>query len=446
MDLRAVYRQTVVSGNRTVYVDATNGSDSNNGTSLALAYATIQKAANSAQAGDRILVNSGTYGYVSIYGRNGNAKKWISFESLNDSVRPIISVADNSGNDGLDIQQSSYIGIYGFEIVGLQTSSSTNPSGIGIFRGSTRIFIWNNDVHDFPGGGVNCFWVDQATYGGSTLPSGSWDLVDISFNTIHATSKYSQYNTSGISFYGAIDYTGTTLDGTYGYRAVGNYIYDVICTVNYSPGGYNFVTDGNGISCDSLNTPNNLAPDLIPYVKRGLVEGNVITGCGGRAVHIYNTINIDDIFGTYIGNLRTSSPAITNGVETDAKYDNNPANCGVIHYGCVISPLNTPNVVDGLSTYTNCVFTGGTQSLPSGSIDRRSDSGSYFTAAQSTSTVVTLQPAANFLPVRNDVTTKTAIGLGYQMRGTGYRTNGTTAQWRIGAIEAPIKPLVILTR
>lgn len=444
LDLRSLYRQTVISGKRTVYVAANTGADTNNGTSQALAYATIQKAVDNAQAGDRILVDAGTYGYLNIYGHDGSVLNWISIESLNDSVRPLISVANNSGNDGIDIQLSSYLGIFGLEVAGLQSSTNTNPSGIGIFRASTHILIWNNLIHDFPGGGINCFYVASSVYNGNTLPAGSWDLVDISFNTIHDTSKYSPYNTSGISFYGAIDTTGTTWDGRYGYRAIGNYIYNVICTAPYTPGGFNFVTDGNGISCDSLDTPNNLAPGIPSYTKFGLLEGNVIAGCGGRAVHIYNTINVDDLYGTYVGNLRTVSPAITNGVEADASYDTAPSGGnGVTHIGCVILPLNTPNTTDGVSTYTNCVIAGGTQTVPANNTDKKASGAGYLSGAPTTASTLTAQSTSFYTPVTINTATRPTNGRGYQALGAGARANQPTSLWTIGALEKPIPRTIV---
>jgi hypothetical protein len=443
LNLRTLYRQTVISGTRIIYVAAATGSDMNGGSTHTLAYKTIQAAVNVAQAGDRILVDSGTYDYTSIYGISGDALHWLSIESLNDTIRPIISVADNSGNDGIDIQLTSFFGLFGFEIVGLQTSTNTNPSGIGIFRGSSYIMIWNNLIHDFPGGGVNCFYVASTIYNGSPLPAGGWDLVDISFNTIHDTSKYNPNNTSAISFYAGVDTTGTTWDGRYGYRAVGNYIYNVICTVPYTPGGFNFVTDGNGISCDSLNTPNSLNPGLPVYTKYGLIDNNLIVGCGGRAVHIYNTINVDDVFGTYIGNLRTNSQAINDSVETDAQYDISPGANGVTHYGCVIIPLNTPNTTDAVSTYTNCVIAGGSQSIPSGNIDHRTGGASYLNGAPLASSLLLSQNADFYTPVTPDYVTRSTRSHGYQMLGFGARATKSSSIWAAGAIELPLPTVVV---
>ena len=110
-----------------------------------------------ASPGDRILVGPGTYGYLSIYGYRGDPTHWLSIESIGDNITPIIDVANDSGDDGVDIQQSSFVGFYGFEVEGLQTSTNSNPSGVAVFRGADHVYVWNNNIHDFPGGGVNCF-------------------------------------------------------------------------------------------------------------------------------------------------------------------------------------------------------------------------------------------------------------------------------------------------
>lgn len=419
-DLRTTYRRLVISGTRTVYVEASGGADTNDGTSLGQAYATVQHAVDVSQPGDRILVGGGTYGYLSLYGKHGDAQHWLSIESQSGSIRPIISVADNSGNDGIDVQQSSYFGLFGFEIKGLQTSASTNPSGIAIFRSSDHDYIWNNLIHDFPGGGINCFHVDSQAYNGQQLPAGGWDQLDISFNTIHATSRYSAQNTSGISFYGGVDTTHATVDGHYGYRAIGNYIYDVLVTVNSASGqgSYPFVTDGNGISVDSLSKP--WDSSVVPYTKPGLLEANVIVGVGGRAIHVFNSINVDGFYNTVVGNLRTNSPAINNGVELDSNIDG-----GHVHYdGNIIFPLNTLNSTDTTSTYTNNVILGGSQPVSNSNLDQRAKGTHDFATPLTSANIVSGLPVKDYLPLQPVILTRQATSTGYQALDSGNIRSG----------------------
>jgi len=426
--LLTAYEDQVVSGSRTVYVDAQGGSDANNGDSPSTAYATVQHAVDVARPGDRVLVGAGNYGYLSIYGYRGDRTHWLSIQSLSAGVRPVIDVADQPGDDGVDIQESSYVGLYGFQIEGLQTPTRPNPSGVAVFRNSDHVFIWNNDIHDFPGGGVNDFYAPATVYDGASLPAGGWDLVDVSFNTIHATSRYNPTNTSGISFYGAVATTPDTLSG-FGYRAVGNYIYDVRCLVDSTSGAgtYPYVTDGNGISVDSLSVP--YVAGLVPYVKPGLIDANVLAGNGGRAVHVFNSVNVDGFFNTAVGNLRTASPVIDDGVELDS----NIPGGHVEYYGNVIVPLDTPNTTDSTSTYVDNVIAGGTQTVPVGNVDRRSVGAAYLAGDPDRSTVATGLPIDDFSPVRADrVPTRPGIP-GYQVLDTGrYRTAGLVPAGALG--------------
>ena len=426
--LLAAYEHQVVSGTRTVYVEAAVGSDANDGASKKTAYATIQHAVDVAMPGDRILVGAGRYGYLSVYGYRGNITHWLSVQSISNGVRPIIDVANSSGDDGVDVQESSFVGLYGFQIEGLQTSPSPNPSGVAVFRNSDHVFIWNNDIHDFPGGGVNDFYSPATTYDGILLPAGGWDLIDVSFNTIDDTSKYNPTNTSGVSFYGAVATTTDTLGG-FGYRAVGNYIYDVICLVDSSSGAgsYPYVTDGNGVSIDSLSLP--YVAGLSPYMKAGLIEGNVIAGNGGRAVHVFNSVNVDGFFNTAVGNLRTDSPNIDGGAELDS----NVPNGNVRYYGNVVVPLNTMNPTDTVSTYTDDVIAGGVESVPTGDIDRRSVGASYLRGDPTTTTVTTAQPMSFFVPsLRDRVPFKVGM-TGFQVLDTGRaRTVGSVPAGALG--------------
>ena len=438
LDTRALFRATHPSGHRTFYVAGT-GRDSNNGMSLAAAKRTIQAAVDLTQAGDRILVANGTYGYTQFYGKTGTTSAWITLEAYPGAF-PIIDVSnavtsyDSSRlNNGIDIQLSNFVGIYGLEVRGNQRSLDTNPSGIAIFRQSKNIAVWSCHVHDFPGGGINCFYVASSPWGNQVLPGGGWDAVDVFFNTIHGTSRYSPLNTSGISFYGGQDLTGTTIDGRYGYRAVGNYIYDVVCTVPYRAGGFDFITDGNGISPDSLAVPNNLNPGLSPYLKRGLIDSNVITACGGRGVHIFNTKNIDVVNNTLIGNLRTKSPAISGSTEVDLALDTPDARNGVVIANNLIAPTNSTRAFDhAAQTVTGNTAVGGTDAILTGNQSLRSLGLRIFPHAPTGTVLASGLPMSALVPVLETWVPKRTGGLGYGALGFTRKTGNTIV---VGALQ-----------
>ncbi|TFD55128.1 hypothetical protein E3T55_01505 [Cryobacterium frigoriphilum] len=433
---------------RTLYVSGT-GSDSNTGLSGATAFRSLQSAIAVARAGDRILVGAGTYSHTLFYDRHGSDTAWITVENV-PGTTPIIDVStsvaswDSSKlNNGIDIQLSSHVAVYGLEIRGQQKSRDTNPSGVAIFRSSSHIAVWACHIHDFPGGGINCFYVAQTAFGGQTLPGGGWDAVDLFFNTIHGTSKYSPYNTSGISFYGAQDLTGTTSAERYGsgygygYRAVGNYIYDVICTVPYSPGGYAFVTDGNGISPDSLAVPNSLNPSLRPYLKRGLIEANVIVACGGRGVHIYNTKNVDVVNNTLIGNLRTASPAISGSTEVALQLDVADRNNGVVIANNILAPMNTSKTFDlTAQTVTANTAVGGRDAVPAGNLDLRSRGLAIFTQTPTAAALIAGMNLTGLVPTVATWAPRPFGSLGFQALGA---TPQTGASVTVGALPPTVR-------
>lgn len=374
VNYRTQFREIVRCGERTLYV-AGKGSDSNPGT-LDAPLRQINTAIRRALPGHLILVDSGVYGLTEVYGFQGSPDRWLGIMTLNDQANAVINVAPPTDNF-VSVIGSSYVGIYGFEVYGQQGNPNTNGSGISVHGNSHHVALWKNYVHDFPGGGINCFDVN-----------GSHDVLDLSFNTVHGTSRYSPHNTSGISIFASRDLTnGATFSDGYGYRIVGNYIYDVACTVPYTLGGFDYITDGNGISLDSIMTS-------YGYGKQILVCGNIVVGCGGRGVHVLDTVNVDVCYNTVAGNLRTSSPAITNGVEIQGKTDRT-----VRIVENVICPLNTPNSTDSVSTYVGNVITGGSQAVPSGNVDRRSAGLGYFTGPLSSDSLRIGPPITAFTPL-----------------------------------------------
>jgi parallel beta-helix repeat protein len=352
VDKRTQFHRLVKCGGSTLYV-AGSGLDSNDG-SPERPFRQISAAIRSARPGTLILVDSGIYGRLDVRGFSGEPSNWLGIMTVSDDTRAYITVPSPTSSF-VNIVGSSYIGLYGFEIMGDQDNPNTNCSGISVYGNSHHIALWANVVHDFPAGGINCFDAD-----------GSQDMVDASYNRIYRTSRYSPNNTSGISIFASRDLTSDSFTGGYGHRLVGNYIYDVLCTVPFFPGGYDYVTDGNGISLDKI-----LA--IYGYRKPILVRDNVVTGCGGRGIYAYQTVNVDVYNNTAIGNLRTNSPAISGGVEIEGTIEG-----GVTCVSNVICPLNTPNSTDRVSKYHHNVILGGTQGVPAQNFDLRNEGLHYF--------------------------------------------------------------------
>lgn len=350
---RAQFRDLVKCGSRVLNVSG-DGDDAADGTEdhpLRQISAALSRVA----PGDLVLVGDGTYGFTEIRGFEGAPDRWLGLMTRDDGVRATITVPPPTDNF-VNVVGSSFVGLYGFEVAGDLNNPNTNGSGISVHADSHHVALWANDVHDFPGGGINCFDV-----------GGAHDLVDVRYNHVHRTSRYSPNNTSGISIFAPADLTnGELFDDGYGFRVVGNYIHDILCTVPFTPGGFDFVTDGNGISLDKVFT-------TYGYRKPILVRDNIITGCGGRAVHAFETVSVDIDQNTAIGNLRTVSPAISGGVEIDGTTDRS-----VRITANAILPLNTDNTTDMTSSYTGNAVLGGTQPVPPGNGDLRGWEARYF--------------------------------------------------------------------
>lgn len=370
--LRLQYRSAVPSGERTLHVSAAQGSDSNRGDTPARSLATLQAAIAAAQPGTRILVAAdGDYDPTSIYGVRGAPGRWVSVEAAPGGERPRILAGADGESNAINVQQSDRIGLFGLEVCGVPGSGGLDASGIAIFRGSTRVRVWGCEVHHLPGGCVNCFWVDANRHHGVWLPEGGWHLVDIRCNTLHDSCMRSPYNTSAISFYGGDDRDGALLGG-YGYQAIGNYIYNCHCQAPCTPLGYDFVTDGNGISIDSLLVANALHPHRRPYVKPGLVEANVVVACGGRGLSVFNSVNVDDVCNTYAGNLQSPSVAFDEAAEAEVTgLVCTLPTVGVRHAGNVVLPGEQRRAFDTFATCHDNVVLGGRQAPGPADQDRR---------------------------------------------------------------------------
>jgi len=139
------------SSGHTYYV-ATNGSDGNSGSSDA-PWKTVQHAADTAAAGDTILVHGGVYNEHVTFSKSGNADSgYITFQNA-PGERAIV---DGTGLDipehqwGLfTLQNVSYVIMEGFEVRNYTTNSTRDvPIGIFVVGAGSNDQLVNNFVHD----------------------------------------------------------------------------------------------------------------------------------------------------------------------------------------------------------------------------------------------------------------------------------------------------------
>jgi hypothetical protein len=136
------------------YYVSTSGNDNNAGT-LAAPWRTIQKAANTVQAGDTVQVRAGTYNEVVTLKTSGNSTQgYITFANYPGEA-PIVDgtglAVGASGQTGLFSLEGtfSYIVIKGFEIRNYSSSSRGKvPVGIDFEGAGSNIEILNNHIHN----------------------------------------------------------------------------------------------------------------------------------------------------------------------------------------------------------------------------------------------------------------------------------------------------------
>jgi|GEM_PF-568162 len=249
---------------KTYYV-ATTGSDSNPGTE-ALPFATLQKAVDTMVAGDTTLVKNGTYtkqtdrGAFVRFTRSGTADAWITLKAYPGHLPKIVSTVLNA----VLMERVSYVEVSGFQFQGVSTTISKDAGNGFNAKYSHHIVFRNNDVYDFPGGGIGTGWSDY---------------IVVENNKVHNTSKLSTYATSAISLYQL-----TNVDTASGYHNIirGNIVYDNANTIGK-------ITDGNCIIIDSSRHPDANNVPINPYTGRTLIENNVCFNNGGRGIHVFRS-------------------------------------------------------------------------------------------------------------------------------------------------------------
>jgi parallel beta-helix repeat protein len=321
--------------NKSFYVSSTNGSDRSSGTDQNSPFASLQKAADMAGAGDTVYVMAGNYSNsdpgqnVLTIEKSGTAGAPITFKAFDPNNKPVIKVRNYVGIEVV----GSYINLDGLIVEGnakefsnmtvdqvdaLQksqgrfTSPITSGTGIaigGFYRNTSphHVSVTNSIVKDNPGGGI------------STIRA---DYITIENNEVSGNSFYSTFNTSGISLY-----QNNNSDGSNGLKNIirGNVVHsnkNLIKDFNhfseanlYSPdlSLRPKITDGNGIIIDDAARTQVIqsvdggqsSQNLPAYQGKTLIENNMVYDNGARGIEAFNSANVEIKNNTLANNLLT---------------------------------------------------------------------------------------------------------------------------------------------
>ncbi len=320
---------------KSFYVSSTNGNDRSSGTDQNNPFASLQKAADMAGAGDTVYVMPGNYSNsdpnqnVLTIKQSGTSAAPITFKAFDPNNKPVIKVRNYIGIE----VAGSYINLDGLIVEGnakefsnmpieqvdaLQKSQGrfTSPitSGTGIAIGSLyrnssphHVTITNSIVKDHPGGGISAIRADYVT---------------VENNEVSGNSFYSTYNTSGISFY-----QNNNSDDNTGLKMIirGNIVYgnqNLIKDFNhFREENLNHpdsalrpkITDGNGIIIDDAartqviqSLDGGQEPQSLPaYQGKTLIENNKVYDNGARGIQTFNSANVEIKNNTLANNLLT---------------------------------------------------------------------------------------------------------------------------------------------
>jgi parallel beta-helix repeat protein len=321
--------------NKSFYVSSTNGNDRSSGTDQNSPFASLQKAADMAGAGDTVYIMPGNYSNtdpnqnVVTLNKSGTAVAPITFKAFDPNNKPVIKVRNYVGIE----VAGSYINLDGLIVEGnakefsnmtveqvdaLQksqgrfTSPVTSGTGIaigGFYRNASphHVTITNSTIKDNPGGGISAIRADYIT---------------IENNEVAGNSFYSTYNTSGISLY-----QNNNSDGNNGLKNIirNNIVHNnknLIKDFNHfkeenlnhpDPALRPKITDGNGIIIDDAartqviqNVDGGQSPQNLPaYQGKTLIENNKVYDNGGRGIQTFNSSNVEIKNNTLANNLLT---------------------------------------------------------------------------------------------------------------------------------------------
>jgi hypothetical protein len=246
---------TIVPSTGTTYYLApttAGGSDSNNGTSPTMPWASPNHALN---CGDVILAASGNYGQLGEFGNvtcpAGNSVAWLKCAKFGSC-----KISGSFTYSAIYVN-ASYWGVQGWEVTASGSGGSCFTAQPNNGASIHHIIFANNIANGCTGGGI------QAQSNGKI----SVDYLAFVGNIAYNSTSGSGACTSGINVFEPINYD--TLPGTHIYIA-GNFSWD---NVDGKPCNGGAPTDGEGVNFDTWNG--------LAFTGQGVVTNNILIFNGG---------------------------------------------------------------------------------------------------------------------------------------------------------------------
>jgi parallel beta-helix repeat protein len=256
-----------------VYVVAPNGNDNGPGTE-AQPWRSLNGALDRLHPGSILLVRGGEYTGPFFINKQASAAAPI-LVSAYPNERPVIHAGEWQG---LSVQNSSYVSVSGFEIIGRAGTARGRDSGLESVN-SHHVRFEGNLIHDFGGGGINLIHSNHVT---------------ADFNHIYNTALWGENQMSAISLWQM-----SNLGGGNNADGYSNYIRNNF--VHHNENRVGALSDGNCIILDSNND--------VGYTAATMISDNMCWANGGRGIHVFRSSNASVVNNTLIGNLRNvSSP------------------------------------------------------------------------------------------------------------------------------------------
>jgi hypothetical protein len=281
------------------YVDAVNGSDTNDGTGpdSAHAWATITKAKNVmtgyGNGGVCVNVAPGVYNnsYIYMQDQGGSADTPTGYLVFRSSVPKAAKITIPAGQFGNHIitagQGTRYVIFDGFDVYASNAASITGAAAFA-FGTSTdythHVKFLNMHVHDVGGQGI----------AGSSYV----DYLDFRGNLVHDCAGYRTPQTSCMTIFAPVNSDGTTAVHN---NVSGNVVYQ---SLNRQSGNH---TEGTGFAADTFDS-------LGVYTAQTIIENNVVFHNGGVCMYAYKSRNVTLRFNTcYKTGLDTTLTALAHG-------------------------------------------------------------------------------------------------------------------------------------